>query len=405
MLKVLQKSGRLALLLVSLLLTVLLLSACGSENSKANSGPAPVNSASATTAPTVQVASTALAVPTPSAPANTPGTPTPVPPTPALELPNASLAPAAPTPTPAKSDAKQPVQPATGPGGSEYAFKTVGSNSYGSGSQSYYIYEPSNPKPDKPLPLVVLLHGYEGVNPNGGYRLWIEHIVKRGNIVVFPVYQQPSSREGDKFTPDALVALQDALKRLQDGTHAKPDLDKFAIVGYSAGGVIATNLAAGYSKYQLPQPKALFAVTPGGCANCSILSIRNFTLASPAELGQIPPSIKMLLLAGDSDMVVGETATKLIWQSISQVPASNKNYLLAVSDNYGQPPLVADHGMTVHRPPNALDYNGIWKLFDGLESCALAGKDCDYALGNTEHQRSLGNWSDGRPVNELKVLG
>ena len=41
--------------------------------------------------------------------------------------------------------------------------------------------------------------------------------------------------------------------------------------------------------------------------------------------------------------------------------------------------------------------------FDGLIDAAFAGKNREYALGNTPQQRFMGVWSDGVPVKELKV--
>jgi hypothetical protein len=52
---------------------------------------------------------------------------------------------------------------------------------------------------------------------------------------------------------------------------------------------------------------------------------------------------------------------------------------------------------------NALDYYGVWKLFDGLCDAAFFGKNREYALGDTSQQRFMGKWSDGVPVKELVI--
>ena len=52
---------------------------------------------------------------------------------------------------------------------------------------------------------------------------------------------------------------------------------------------------------------------------------------------------------------------------------------------------------------NAYDWNFCWKVWDALRSCALRGKYCRYALGNTREHRFLGRWSDGVPVKPLKI--
>jgi acetyl esterase/lipase len=387
---------RRGLSLVSLLLfSGLLLAACGDTT------------VSPTLLPTV--AATLTVAPSGTAAATNPSTgtatPTPVPPTPQVTLPpEISPSVAATTAPPLNTSARPPQQPASGPGGQDYPYKSVLANRYGQGDESYYIFEPAQPAPAKPLPVIAFLHGYAGVNPDvDGYSVWITHLVRRGNILVFPVYQGRDSTDGTRYTDNALAGLKAALQKLQDGTHARPDLANFSLLGYSAGGVIATNLAVRAEKSGLPVPKTLVAVSPGGCANCSIFAVRNFTLAQPAELATIPAATRLLVIVGNQDIIVGKSAAELIWQNTAQVPAANKNYLEFDTDNYGTPGLVADHGMATRH--NAFNFNGIWKVYDALESCSIEGKSCEVALGNTPQQRSLGTWSDGTPVKEITVLG
>ena len=80
-----------------------------------------------------------------------------------------------------------PPQPETGPGGRQAPHSAVIKNRYGKGGTEYWIYEPDKPKPTQ-APVVIFLHGWGGTNPLY-YGAWIDHIVKRGNIVVFPRYQ------------------------------------------------------------------------------------------------------------------------------------------------------------------------------------------------------------------------
>lgn len=336
-------------------------------------------------------------------PATATASPTPAP---TLTPTQAPSTPAALTPT--RPAATAPGQPDTGYGGKEYTYDEVISNRYENGTpaEAYYIFEPKN-SDNKPLtlPVIIFLHGYNGVNPDVGYLPWISHLVKRGNIVIFPVYQLYQERNGEKFTDNALAALKNAFAELQTGKHAQAELDKLTIVGYSAGGVIATNYTTRAAKAGLPIPKALFAVTPGGCSNCSVFSIDKFWLAEVSELKALPADLKMVVLVGDRDSVVGLTAADIIWQATAQIPAANRSYVQVITDAYGNPGLLADHGMPNRQPPTAHNYYGIWKIEDALQSCALSGKGCEFALGGTPQQRNLGKWSDGRPITELKILG
>jgi len=51
-----------------------------------------------------------------------------------------------------------------------------------------------------------------------------------------------------------------------------------------------------------------------------------------------------------------------------------------------------------------LDYNGLWKLADGLTDAAWYGRNREFALGNTPQQRGMGRWSDGVEVRPVEVI-
>ena len=59
--------------------------------------------------------------------------------------------------------------------------QAVTKNRYGKGGQEYWIFEPDSPKP-RTAPVIVFLHGWGGMNPLY-YGAWLDHLVKRGNIV------------------------------------------------------------------------------------------------------------------------------------------------------------------------------------------------------------------------------
>lgn len=327
-----------------------------------------------------------------------------------------------------------PLQPASGPGGKQYAHAGVIKTRYGSGGQEFWIFEPDAPKP-KSAPLVVFLHGWGGMNPMY-YGAWIDHLVKRGNIVVYPRYQANLLTPIKEFTPNTLGAIKESIKRLQTGpAHVKPDLNKVAAVGHSLGGILAASFAALASESGLPQVRAVMSVEPG---------ITEAPVSVPlADLKKIPAETLLLSVAGDKDTLVRDADAKRIYYESTRVPAANKDFITLVSDTHGTPALQASHraptahdkaydnGEGVGGMPaisigvgstrtidgsqrsqrerlatmivNALDFYGTWKLFDGLCDAAFYGKNREYALGNTPQQRFMGVWSDGVPVKELKV--
>jgi pimeloyl-ACP methyl ester carboxylesterase len=327
-----------------------------------------------------------------------------------------------------------PPQPATGPGGKQYAHTGVTKNRYGAGNEEYWIFEPDTPKPAS-APVIVFLHGWGGMNPLY-YGAWLDHLVKRGNIVVYPRYQATLLTPIQAFTPSTLAAVKDAVKRLQtERGHIKPDLNKFAVVGHSVGGLLAANIAALADEAKLPKVRAVMSVEPG---------ITESPINIPlADLKQIPADTLLLALTGDQDTLVRDTDAKRVYYESTSVPAANKDYVTLVTDAHGAPSLQASHraptamdrgydsGEGVSGEPaspsrvgnssprqngpssqerrletmmiNALDYYGTWKLFDALCDAAFYGKNREYALGNTKEQRFMGLWSDGVPVKELKV--
>lgn len=318
-----------------------------------------------------------------------------------------------------------PPQPDSGPGGKQKPHAAVIKNRYGQGGKEYWIFEPDRPKPQT-APVVVFLHGWGGTNPLY-YGAWIDHLVKRGNIVVFPRYQSNILTRREDFIPNTLDAVTAAIARLQsEPGHVRPDMKKVAAVGHSLGGVLAASLAALAAENKLPQVRAVMAVEPG---------LTRAPVSVPiADLSKIPSSTLLLSIAGDRDGLVADHDAKRIYYESQQISAGNKDFVLLVSDERGRPGLIAGHraptapdkeydngegDLTNRGAPSqsdgqarvdsrtpvidALDYYGLWKLFDGLCDAAFYGKNREFALGNTPQQRFMGKWSDGTPVKELVV--
>jgi pimeloyl-ACP methyl ester carboxylesterase len=266
------------------------------------------------------------------------------------------------------------------------------------------------------------------------YGAWLDHLVKRGNIVIYPRYQANLLTGIKEFTPNTLHAVKDALRRLQNEPgHVPADLSKFATVGHSLGGVLAANVAALASESGLPRVSAVMAVEPG---------ITEAPINVPlADLKKVPPETLLLAVAGDQDTLVRDYDAKRIYYESTRIPENNKDFIMLVSDTYGMPalqashraptahdksydngegvgggPAIAENSSRVGDTPqtsrrarldsmmvNAMDFYGTWKLFDGLCDAAFYKKNREYALGNTPQQRFMGLWSDGVPVKELKV--
>lgn len=332
---------------------------------------------------------------------------------------------------PALTDARQPQQLRSGPGGSAYSHAGVRTHLYGQDSLAYWVFEPSDPSP-KAAPLVIFLHGWGGGSPSM-FGAWIDHLVRRGNLVVFPVYQgslRPWSKPWEqipavKMLENVITSVKDAIKGLQKRDHVRPELDRYAIVGLSLGGALTAQMAAVAAQSDLPIPKAIMPVAPGR----GIWALRPLP---PVDLRTIPSSVLMVVIVCEDDKNAGDREGNAIFIQTPQIQIKNKNLVVMVSDYHGTPPLVANHssllashtayemaslyqgewlnqstGGTIAKgfsEPNAMHYYGYWKLFDGLTDAAFYHRNREYALGNTPEQRFMGIWSDGVPVKELKVI-
>lgn len=309
--------------------------------------------------------------------------------------------------------ARPPDQPAHGPGGADVAFDGLLAQHFGpqpdglADPTGYWLFEPTRPRAQAapgPLPLVLFLHAFDVPSPEW-YHVWIDHIVRRGAIVIYPDFQT----SGLPFDPAVFVsvdhtapqfvqaAVRAALAELASGTHARPDLTRMVVVGHSIGTLQAADYAATAAAQGLPVPSALLLTMPGCVQECDV-----------ALAAAIPATTRVLVVVGDRDNLAGEDTARRIWANLGHVASDRKDYVRMVSDAHGDPPLVAEHFQPVTTAIrffgipggalDALDWYGTWKWLDALMTCSFADQDCETALGGTPQQRFMGTWSDGVPV-------
>ena len=325
-----------------------------------------------------------------------------------------------------------PPQPASGPGGKEYLYNNVKVTKHSKGYFGYYIFEPEDYK-QFTAPLIVFVHGWGAVYPYS-YKAWIDHLVKKGNIVIYPTYQRIVSAP-KKFTKHATDGLKRALEEIEKGNHIKPDLDRVGYIGHSAGGVIAVNFAVeSLSDSNIPKPKFILSIEPGittippesrkAARGRNTNNIRIPLL----DVSKLPSNIYLITVSGDSDTNVFDHDAKKIYNETINIPKNNKAYIIMHSDYHGNPPLIADHfapiaiegnykeilNLTENVAPevynkrstrsgaNALDYYGTWKLSDMLIDITFNNKDFQN-LNASFITHYMGEWSDGTPVKEITI--
>jgi pimeloyl-ACP methyl ester carboxylesterase len=289
----------------------------------------------------------------------------------------------------------------------------VKTSTYGSGELKYWIFEPDSPTPDS-APVVVFNHGFLATDP-AYYIGWIKHLTRNGNIVIFPAYQKMFTSPGS-FTDNAITIVKNALSELESGRHVTPELNNLAVIGHSAGGAIAINVAARAAKAGLPALKALILVEASDGSD--ILQGGMFETDAFSGL----PNTLLLAIVGDKDNIAGSAFSEKAIKDSTKIPAANKNMIVLHSDDYGTPALKADHiaALAPELPSgdtltdismelwgakiDAIDYYGFWKAADGLIGTAFGDNTMrKYALENSPELRYMGEWSDGTPVKESEM--
>ncbi len=302
-----------------------------------------------------------------------------------------------------------PSQATSGPGGSDTTYPGVRTEQRAAGVTGYWLVVPTDASGDAVLdahlPLVIFLHGFSAIDPIA-YGAWLDHIVQRGAIVVYPIYQPDDQfiDGADQYLPNALAAIRSAVQELGEESPNALNLGRVALAGHSAGGLLAVQYALTAGEEDLPVPTVLMTMMPGGCGECGSLAA---VLQMPSDLtGDLNPDTLAILFNAVTDDVVGEGASRRIWRSLEQLPEDQRDRVVLMSDDHGAPALVSEHNTPqteIRGQPDTYDYGAIWKLFDGLMSCSFDDTDCGSALGGGEEQTSLGDWSDGVPVTPLMV--
>jgi pimeloyl-ACP methyl ester carboxylesterase len=341
--------------------------------------------------------------------------------------------------------ATPPPQPKSGPGGADYVAEEVTKRAVGRASAATFVFHAAG-EATQPRPVVVLLHAWGAANPQV-YGGWIEHLARKGYLVLYPRFQEVGRTRPADATGNALTLVKDALAELASDSQARPDPNRVAFIGHTAGAAVALNLAAQAKAENLPVPKLVFVVMPGGIARDP--KSRGIPLA---DLSQIDASTMLITMIGDREFRAADAAARRILQDATEVPANRKTFMRALSDDHGFPSISATlaspgsakdafDGTKIRIPPDppgdpraqrqarqkwspdmalsgeqsvlvsqlgtnttdSLDYWGYWKTFDMAAAAAFAGRDAQ-VLRNDPSFTDMNRWSDGWPVKRLSAV-
>jgi pimeloyl-ACP methyl ester carboxylesterase len=285
-----------------------------------------------------------------------------------------------------------------------YPYDVVNSLVRGTGTLQYWLFTPGSTGPGGPpakAPVIAFFHGYNALDPDT-YRAWIDHLVKRGAMVVFPRFQQNAASPPAHYTADSITAIRNALDFISArGTAPLADSERFACIGHSIGGLTAANVAAIGPSQNLPVCRALMCVQSGKSTAWG----PPFGVFPLADLSLLAPGTLLLSVIGDADVLNLDTDSRRIFWESTRIPFADKNFVIVHSDVQEGVTLSADHGSpATGSGADALDYHAYWKLSAALVDAAFYGTDRQFALGNTPDQRFMGAWSNGQPVAELTVF-
>jgi hypothetical protein len=297
----------------------------------------------------------------------------------------------------------QPSQPASGPGGADYSHADVRVTAGGFGANAYYVFEPVSPKPAS-APLVVITHGYFETFGYDSMKDLITHTVRKGNVVVYPRYQDTILTPclGYLLNPEGCVSS--ALKGIRDGIaflqaspdRVQPELDKASYFGFSFGGIITANLTNRWVSLNLPQPRVIFLDDPHDGDGSNRETMLDTSLAGI-------PATALVQCHSGSQSVSATGGCNAFFPRLDHIPTTNKNLVETFADNHGTPALSSAHGVSKSQPTDAYDWYFVWKSFDAMRLCKFSGAYCDYGMGDTPEHRFNGLWSDGVPVTPLTI--
>jgi acetyl esterase/lipase len=159
----------------------------------------------------------------------------------------------------------------------------------GSGADGVWLFQPAG----KPKNLVIFFHGQGGPEEAtpANHLPWIDHLVRRGSIVVYPRYEMA-------YLVNPLVHAVAGIRAATD----RVDADGLPVlaIGYSRGGGLVVEYAAVAAASKAPIPRTVMSVFPTAVGDQGRL----------VSLAPLSHSTRLDILIGDKDTVVGSRGAR-----------------------------------------------------------------------------------------------
>lgn len=298
------------------------------------------------------------------------------------------------------------------------AFQNIRVITEGNGPDRAYAFYPADQSPEK-LPLVIFLHGWMGTNPKN-FGALIDHLARRGSVVVYPVYQTDGNTPPQMITDTAAKSISQILKRLENENPNLIDTQKTMYFGFSIGASISINFAANPEKYKLPIPRGMILVAPGDAKHVAHGELATSIVTT--SIKQVALNIPIVLMTGQEDKTIGVPTALSYWNEIC---AQNRQNILiswppgkadseSISSGHGAPGAPDDRYdfPNINEPTpietiarlesfpesksiNNLDFYGQWKVVTGFLDAIKVGKFPNWIFTEQQLMTNLGKFKNG----------
>jgi len=291
--------------------------------------------------------------------------------------------------------------------------------SIGSGADRSFVFIPDQPFLQK-RPLIIFLHGWMGTNPKN-YGAIIDHLVRQGSVVIYPVYQTDGKTIPQGITDTALKSLTHTLGRIDLEFPGLIDRENTLYYGFSMGATMAINLAMDAKRGTLPLPKALLLSAPGDAHHVAHGPLAESILKQ--SIHQLPIELPIVLMSGKEDTTIGVPTAYQYWNQIcsqerlktlilwpagkteGQAIGAGHGAPGAPDERYDFPDTHADVTLSIPRTEqfpvsksiNNLDFYGQWKILNGWIDHLLKGQKVEWMFSRNAVTQDLGRFENNQP--------
>ena len=307
-------------------------------------------------------------------------------------------------------------------------YKTVQVLAVGEGAERAYAFFPVDQSP-RQLPLVIFLHGWLGTNPKN-FGALIDHLVRRGSVVIYPVYQVDAHTAPQSITDKAAHGISQVLSKLNLEQPHLIDLQKTLYYGFSMGASMSINLVTNPDKYKMPTAQAMILAAPGDAKHVAHGDLATSIVNTP--ITKVPLSIPIVLLSGQEDRTIGMPTAIAYWNEIC--PQGRQQTLItwppgktaqeSIASGHGAPGAPDDRydfpnifepislatieqieNFPESKSINNLDFYGQWKIVTGFLDALKSGHSPTWIFNEKRLISNLGKFKNGESYPAATIEG